>query len=107
MRRPRRCVPTRPCSRPISAMPEALLTARGVEAGYRTKQILFGVDFEIARGEVVALLGANGSGKSTALNTISGFVKPWAGSIRFADDDIAGRPPHRIFQLGIIQVSQA
>jgi branched-chain amino acid transport system ATP-binding protein len=88
-------------------MPEALLIARGVEAGYRTKQILFGVDFEIARGEVVALLGANGSGKSTALNTISGFVKPWAGSIRFGDDEIAGRPPHRIFQRGIIQVSQA
>jgi branched-chain amino acid transport system ATP-binding protein len=88
-------------------MPEALLTVRGVEAGYAAKQILFGVDLEIARGEVVALLGANGSGKSTVLNTISGFVRPWAGSIRFQDDELAGRPPHRIFRRGIAQVSQA
>jgi branched-chain amino acid transport system ATP-binding protein len=88
-------------------MPEALLIARGIEAGYRTKQILFGVDFWIAPGEVVALLGANGSGKSTALNTVSGFVRPWAGSIRFADHEIAGQPPHRIFKRGIVQVSQA
>jgi branched-chain amino acid transport system ATP-binding protein len=88
-------------------MAEALLTARGVEAGYRTKQILFGVDFAIEAGEVVALLGANGSGKSTALNAISGFVRPSAGSIRFDGAEIAGRPPHRIVRRGIIQVSQA
>src|SRR5258706_15404107 len=106
-RRPPRCAPTRPCSRPISAMPEPLLIAHGVEAGYRNKQILFGVDFNIAQGEVVALLGANGSGKSTALNTVSGFVRPWAGSIRFDGAEIAGGPPHRIFRRGIIQVSQA
>src|SRR5258706_11095149 len=105
-RRPPRCAPTRPCSRPISAMPEPLLIAHGVEAGYRNKQILFGVDFNIAQGEVVALLGANGSGKSTALNTVSGFVRPWAGSIRFDGAEIAGSPPHEIFRRGIIQVSQ-
>jgi branched-chain amino acid transport system ATP-binding protein len=88
-------------------MPEALLTARGVEAGYAKKQILFGVDVAIAPGEVVALLGANGSGKSTLLNAISGFVRPWAGSIRFDGAEIAGEPPHRIFRRGVIQVSQA
>jgi branched-chain amino acid transport system ATP-binding protein len=88
-------------------MPDALLTASGVQAGYRTKQILFGLDFAIAPGEVVALLGANGSGKSTALNTVSGFVKPSAGSIRFEGQEIAGLAPHRIFKRGIIQVSQA
>jgi branched-chain amino acid transport system ATP-binding protein len=86
---------------------EALLVARGVEAGYRRRQILYGVDFDIAPGEVVALLGANGSGKSTALNTVSGFVRPWAGSIRFDGVEIAGSPPHRVFRRGIIQVSQA
>jgi branched-chain amino acid transport system ATP-binding protein len=88
-------------------MPEALLIVRGIEAGYATKQILFGVDLAVAVGEVVALLGANGSGKSTALNTLSGFVRPWAGSIRFGGDEIAGRKPHQIFRRGIIQVSQA
>jgi branched-chain amino acid transport system ATP-binding protein len=88
-------------------MAEPLLVARGVEAGYGAKQILFGIDFAIAAGEVVALLGANGSGKSTALNAISGFVRPWAGSIRFDGTEIAGSPPHRIVRRGVIQVSQA
>ncbi|MGH7126493.1 MAG: ABC transporter ATP-binding protein [Stellaceae bacterium] len=88
-------------------MPEPLIAATGIEAGYPNKQILFGVDFTIAEGEVVALLGANGSGKSTALNTVSGFVRPWAGSIRFNGAEIAGLPPHEIFRRGIIQVSQA
>jgi len=88
-------------------MAEPLLAARGIEAGYGRRQILFGVDFDIAAGEVVALLGANGSGKSTALNTVSGFVRPWAGSLRFAGSEIAGAPPHRVFRRGIVQVSQA
>ncbi len=88
-------------------MPEMLLSAAGVEAGYPNKQILFGVDFAIEAGEVVALLGANGSGKSTALNAVSGFVRPWAGSIRLEGRELAGLPPHRIFRQGIIQVSQA
>jgi branched-chain amino acid transport system ATP-binding protein len=87
-------------------MPETVLVASGIEAGYPNKQILFGVDFEIADGEVVALLGANGSGKSTALNTVSGFVRPSAGSIRFGDAEITGLAPHQIFRRGIIQVSQ-
>jgi len=88
-------------------MPETLLAATGIEAGYPNKQILFGIDFTIGAGEVVALLGANGSGKSTALNTVSGFVRPWAGSIRFDGAEISGRPPHEIFRRGVIQVSQA
>ncbi len=87
-------------------MPETLLAVTGVEAGYPNKQILFGVDFAVAAGEVVALLGANGSGKSTALNTVSGFVRPWAGSIRFGGAEISGLPPHEIFRRGVIQVSQ-
>jgi len=88
-------------------MPEPLLAARGLKAGYPGKQILFGVDLAVGRGEVVALLGANGSGKSTALNTLSGFVRPFAGSIRFDGAEIAGEKPHRIFRRGIVQVSQA
>jgi branched-chain amino acid transport system ATP-binding protein len=87
-------------------MPEILLAATGVEAGYGNKQILFGVDFTVASGEVVALLGANGSGKSTALNTVSGFVRPWLGSIRLGGVEIAGMPAHQIFRRGVIQVSQ-
>jgi len=88
-------------------MAESLLTVSGVEAGYSGKQILFGIDFSIAPGEVLALLGANGSGKSTALNAISGFVRPSAGSIRLGDTELCGLPAHRIFRHGIVQVSQA
>jgi len=56
---------------------------------------------------VVALLGANGSGKSTALNAISGFLKPFSGTIALDGEEIGGRPPHRVFRRGVVQVSQA
>ena len=59
-------------------MPKTLLILRGVEAGYRNRQILFGVDLDVREGEVVVLLGANGSGKSTLLNAIGGFVPAMA-----------------------------
>jgi branched-chain amino acid transport system ATP-binding protein len=88
-------------------MPDELLMARRVEAGYPNKKILFGVDFEVRRGEVVALLGANGSGKSTALNSVSGFIRPSAGSIKLSGRELVGRAPHEIFRIGIAQVSQA
>lgn len=71
-------------------MPD-LLELRGVEAGYGGKMILRGIDLAVEEGEVVALLGANGSGKSTALNTVSGFVKATSGSISFAGEEIRGR----------------
>jgi branched-chain amino acid transport system ATP-binding protein len=88
-------------------MPEALLIARGIEAGYGSRQILFGADFDVAQGEVVALLGANGSGKSTLLNAVSGFVRPWRGTVQLDGVELAGQPPHRTFRRGIVQVSQA
>jgi branched-chain amino acid transport system ATP-binding protein len=88
-------------------MPEPLLVAEKLEAGYPGKRILLGVDFAVARGEAVVLLGANGSGKSTALNAVSGFVKPTGGRILLDGRDIAGQPPHRVFAAGVVQVSQA
>ena len=87
-------------------MPKTLLILRGVEAGYRNRQILFGVDLDVREGEVVVLLGANGSGKSTLLNAIGGFVQPWRGSIRLDGAELARSPPHRIFRCGVVQVSQ-
>ena len=84
----------------------ALLAVEGLVAGYGQIQILRGIDLAVRRGEVVALLGANGSGKSTALNTISGFIRPMAGRIRLDGLDIAGHPPHRTFRRGVVQVSQ-
>ncbi len=84
-----------------------LLAVESLVAGYGHIQVLRGVDLAVRRGEIVALLGANGSGKSTALNTISGFIRPMAGRIRLDGQDIAGHPPHRTFRRGIVQVSQA
>ena len=88
-------------------MPDVLLSARGVAAGYARQPVLFGVDLDVAEGEVVALLGANGSGKSTLLNALSGFVRPWRGSIRLGATELAGLRPHRVFRHGVVQVSQA
>lgn len=83
------------------------LSVRGLVAGYGSRMILRGLDFEVGAGELVTLLGANGSGKSTAMNTISGFVRPSKGAILLDGEDIAGLPPHRSFRRGVIQVSQA
>ena len=86
---------------------ESLLTVEGLHVSYGTKEVLHGIDYRISEREVVAVLGANGSGKSTSLNTISGFVAPTAGRIVFDGTDITKLPAHRIFRLGVIQVSQS
>lgn len=87
-------------------MPDPLLTARNINAGYGSQQILFGIDLDVRGGEAVVLLGANGSGKSTMLNTLSGFVRPWSGSLLFEREELAGKPAFQIFRRGIVQVSQ-
>jgi branched-chain amino acid transport system ATP-binding protein len=87
--------------------PAPIIDIRDLEAGYPGRQILFGVSLAVRKGGAVALLGANGSGKSTVLNTVSGFVRPWAGSIRLDGEELAGKAPHEIYRRGIIQVSQA
>jgi branched-chain amino acid transport system ATP-binding protein len=83
-----------------------VLAVESLVAGYGPIRVLRGVDFLVRRGEIVALLGANGSGKSTALNTISGFIRPMAGRVRLDGQEIAGRPPHWTFRQGVVQVSQ-
>jgi branched-chain amino acid transport system ATP-binding protein len=88
-------------------MPEPLLIARAIEAGFGSRQILRGVDIDVGEGEVVALLGANGSGKSTLLNVLSGFVQARRGSIVLQRTELIGLRPHLIFRHGIVQVSQA
>jgi branched-chain amino acid transport system ATP-binding protein len=88
-------------------MNEPILQIRSLEVGYGKHQILRGVDLEVFRREVVAVLGANGVGKTTLLNAISGFLKPTAGQIIFQGQPITGAPPHQAFRHGIVQVSQA
>lgn len=84
-----------------------LLTIRDLHAGYGKKPILMGASYDVRPGECLTLLGANGSGKSTSLNVICGFVKVTGGSILFQGEEIAGLAPHKVFQHGIAQVSQA
>ena len=88
-------------------MSESLLSIKGLHVSYGTKEVLRGIDYEVSEREMVAVLGANGSGKSTSLNTISGFVAALAGKVVFDGVDITNMPAHKIYRLGVIQVSQS
>ncbi|KQZ29683.1 ABC transporter ATP-binding protein [Mesorhizobium sp. Root552] len=79
----------------------SLLSLKGVESFYGASQALFGVDLSVEDGEVVALMGRNGMGKTTTISSILGMVKPRGGSINFAGKEIVGQQPHRIAQQGI------
>jgi branched-chain amino acid transport system ATP-binding protein len=78
-----------------------LLSLRGVTASYGASQALFGVDLEIAEGEVVALMGRNGMGKSTTIKVICRLLKNTGGAVQFAGQNIAGLPSHRAARLGL------
>ena len=82
-------------------MAEAVLEVEGLCAGYGPAEILFGVSLRLARGEVAALMGRNGAGKSTTLKAIMGLMPPRAGRVRFAGRDIAGLAAFRIARLGL------
>ncbi|UVC12369.1 ABC transporter ATP-binding protein (plasmid) [Rhizobium sp. TH2] len=78
-----------------------MLSVQGLEVFYGASQALFGVSLDISEGEVVALMGRNGMGKTTTINSILGLVRPRAGSITFAGRKVAGMQPHRIARLGL------
>ena len=83
-----------------------MLQLDGIEAGYGHVQILNGITLRVERGKMVALLGGNGTGKSTLLKTISGLVVPWRGAISFDGERIDGLRPDRIVRRGLVQVTQ-
>jgi branched-chain amino acid transport system ATP-binding protein len=85
---------------------DAMLTAEGVTGGYGSVQILNGVTMTVARGRMVALLGGNGTGKSTMLKMFSGLLKPWSGTITFNGERIDGMRPDHIVRRGLVQVTQ-
>jgi branched-chain amino acid transport system ATP-binding protein len=78
-----------------------LLEVEGVNTYYGESHVLFDVSLHVEEGEVVALLGRNGSGKTTTMNTIMGVVPPRSGRVRFAGEDIAGLRPHAIAQRSV------
>src|SRR5437879_3867602 len=86
--------------------PEPLLEVRGLTAGFGAGPVLFGIDLEVAEGELVALIGANGAGKSTLLGALSGLVRATAGTVRFAGRDLTNARPESVVRAGIAHVPQ-
>lgn len=84
----------------------ALLEIRGLRVRYGAIEAVKGIDLTVVEGEMTALLGANGAGKSTTLLAISGLLRASAGSIKFAGDELAHLSPHQIFALGVVQVPE-
>ena len=83
-----------------------MLSMCGVTTGYGKVQILRGVDMSVPEGRIVALLGGNGTGKSTLLKAISGLLPVWSGTIEFDGEAIQNRKPHVIVRRGLTQVTQ-
>jgi branched-chain amino acid transport system ATP-binding protein len=78
-----------------------LLDVSGLQAAYGASQALFGVDLRVAEGEVVALMGRNGMGKTTTIRSVFGLLRPSAGTVRFRGADLSGMVAHRIARLGL------
>jgi branched-chain amino acid transport system ATP-binding protein len=85
---------------------DPLLSVTDLVAGYAATEILRGVDLTVQPNEIVAVLGANGAGKSTLNRVLSGVLRPWRGSIRFAGAPIERAPPADIVRRGLIHVPE-
>ncbi len=83
-----------------------LLQVQGLRKAFGGLIAVDALSFEVAAGEILGLLGPNGSGKTTAMNLISGALKPEAGSVQLDGVEIAGLPPHRIARLGVARTFQ-
>jgi branched-chain amino acid transport system ATP-binding protein len=84
-----------------------LLKIKEVHAGYGRLKILRGINLSVSQGTIVALLGGNGTGKSTLLKTISGLLPVMEGSIEFDKKVITDSKPHHIVRSGLVQVTQS
>lgn len=87
-------------------MTTPLLAVRAIDAYYGPIQALRGLSLDVLPGEMVALVGANGAGKSTTLRTISGMIRPSAGSILFEGEDIAGLPAQKVVERGLAHLPE-
>lgn len=87
-------------------MSENILTIRDLKVNYGGIEAVKGISFDVPKGEIVTLIGANGAGKSSTLRAIAGLVKPTSGSIQFMDEDITGKEPTNIVTKGITLVPE-
>ncbi|SHN39344.1 ABC transporter ATP-binding protein [Rhizobacter sp. OV335] len=90
----------------MNAIDQPLLRVDGLHAHYGKSHVLRGVTLQVGRGEVVSLLGRNGSGRSTTLKALMGLVPPSAGRIELAGRALAGAPPHAICRAGLAYVPE-
>jgi branched-chain amino acid transport system ATP-binding protein len=86
---------------------EKLLTVQALEASYGAVQVLWGVSLSVMRGQVVAVIGSNGAGKSTTLNAIAGVLKAKSGKIIFNEEDVTSQPPRARVRRRISLVPEA
>jgi branched-chain amino acid transport system ATP-binding protein len=84
----------------------AMLTVDNIHVYYGSIHAVKGVSFEVSEGEIVTLIGANGAGKSTVLNTISGLLHPRTGSVQFMGQDLRGTAAHKVVERGLAQVPE-
>ena len=83
-----------------------MLEIRDLDAGYGDTQVLFGMNMQVQRGEVVAIVGSNGVGKTTLLRTIAGLLQPMRGSIRFNGAELGSQPTKAIVEHGVVLVPE-
>jgi len=83
-----------------------MLELRNLTVNYGAITALHGISLSVQDGKIVTLIGANGAGKTTALKTISGLLKPKSGEILYGGNNIAGQPPHQIVKLGLSHVPE-
>ena len=84
----------------------AMLQVTDLKVNYGVIQAIKGVSFEVNEGEVIALIGANGAGKTTILHTVTGLIAPKSGKIEFEGKDITKMPAHKIVTLGMAHVPE-
>ena len=84
----------------------AMLTVDNIHVYYGSIHAVKGVSFEVSEGEIVTLIGANGAGKSTVLNTVSGLLHPRTGSVQFMGQDLRGTAAHKVVERGLAQVPE-
>ncbi len=87
-------------------MSEPILQVEDLVVSYGRVQAVRGVSFEAAEGSLITLVGANGAGKSSVINAVSGIVRPTSGTIRYAGQDVTRTPSHRLVKLGLVQVPE-
>jgi branched-chain amino acid transport system ATP-binding protein len=87
-------------------MAEPVLRVEALEAGYNEVQVLWGISLAVAPGTMTALLGANGAGKTTSLRAITGSIRPFAGRVFFAGEDVTRLPPHAKAARGLVLVPE-